>query len=103
MMWVGVIAGSLGCYVEKLLGYLLPTSVAENPAIRRIFGLMPVALLAALVAVQTFAAGTTLTIDARAVALIVAVVLLVLRAPFLAVVILAGVTAAGLRALGWAA
>ena len=103
MMWVGVIAGSLGCYLEKLVGYLLPAGIAENPTVRRIFGLMPVALLAALVAVQTFATGTTLTLDARTAALAVAVVALILRAPFLAVVILAGVTAAGLRALGWAA
>lgn len=103
MMWVGVIAGSLGCYLEKLVGYLLPAGIAENPTVRRVFGLMPVALLAALVAVQTFATGTTLTLDARAAALAVAVVALILRAPFLAVVILAGVTAAGLRALGWAA
>ena len=60
------------------------------------------ARVAALVAVQTFATGTALTLDARAAALAVAVVALILRAPFLAVVILAGVTAAGLRALGWA-
>lgn len=102
-MWIAVLAGSLGCYLEKLLGYLLPPSVLENDTTRRVFGLMPVALLAALVAVQTFAVGTTLTLDARVAGLAVAVVALVLRAPFLAVVILAGVTAAGLRALGWAA
>ena len=27
MIWVAVLAGSLGCYVEKLLGYALPRSV----------------------------------------------------------------------------
>lgn len=101
-MWIAVLAGSLGCYLEKLLGYLLPPSVLENATTRRVFGLMPVALLAALVAVQTFALGTALTLDARVAGLAVAVVALLLRAPFLVVVILAGVTAAGLRALGWA-
>ena len=41
------------------------------------------ALLSALIGVQVFASGTGLTLDARAVGLGVAVVLLVLRAPFL--------------------
>ena len=101
-MWFAVLAGSLGCYLEKLLGYLLPPAVLENATTRRVFGLMPVALLAALVAVQTFAVGTSLALDARVAGLAVAVVALLLRAPFLAVVVLAGVTAGGLRALGWA-
>ena len=30
MIWVAVLAGSLGCYVEKLLGYALPRSVIER-------------------------------------------------------------------------
>lgn len=101
-MWIAVLAASLGCYAEKVLGYLVPASVLESRTFRQISGLMPVALLAALVAVQTFASGMTLTLDARAAALGVAVVALILRAPFLVVVLLAGITAAGLRALGWA-
>jgi hypothetical protein len=98
-MWFAVIAGSLGCYVEKLAGYFLPHSVLENTAVRRVAGLLPVALLAALVAVQTFAVGQTLVIDARAAGLAAAVVALLLRAPFLVVVFVAAVTAAGLRAI----
>jgi branched chain amino acid efflux pump len=42
-----------------------------------------------------------LTLDARAAGLAVAVVALLLRAPFLVVVVLAAATAAGLRYLGW--
>ncbi len=102
-MWFAVLIASLGCYVEKLLGYLVPASVLENRTFRQISGLMPVALLAALVSVQTFASGMALALDARAVALGAAIVALLLRAPFLVVVIVAGVTAGGLRALGWAA
>ncbi|MDI1288718.1 MAG: AzlD domain-containing protein, partial [bacterium] len=55
MIWFAVLAGSIGCYVEKLVGHLLPASVLEREGVRRIAGLLPVALLAALVAVQTFA------------------------------------------------
>ena len=65
MIWVAVLAGSLGCYVEKLLGFALPHSVFERESVRRVSGLLPVALLAALVAVQTFADGQELVIDAR--------------------------------------
>jgi hypothetical protein len=59
-----------------------------------------VALLAALAAVQTFATGTSLVIDARAAGVAVAVVALLLRAPFIVVVVAAAATAALLRLLG---
>jgi len=52
--------------------------------------------------VQTFtASGDGLVLDARAAGVAVAVSALLLRAPFLVVVILAAATAATLRALGW--
>lgn len=100
MMWAAVLAGSLGCYLEKLVGYFLPATVLENESIRRVAGLLPVALLAALVGVQTFADGQSLVIDARLAGVAAAVVALLLRAPFLVVVLVAAVTAALLRALG---
>jgi hypothetical protein len=59
-----------------------------------------VALLGALVAVQTFAVGQALVIDARLAGLAAAVVALLLKAPFLVVVVVAAVTAALLRATG---
>lgn len=103
MMWFAVLAGSLGCYAQKLAGYFLPHAVLENPAVRRVAGLLPVALLAALVGVQTFAQGQTLVIDARAAGLAAAVIALLLRAPFLVVVLVAALAAALLRAAGVAA
>lgn len=103
MIWFAVLAGSLGTYLAKLVGYLLPGSMLSRTDIRRITGLLPVALLAALVAVQTFAVGQTLVIDARLVGVIVAVIALLLRAPFLVVVLAAAITAALLRAAGLAA
>jgi uncharacterized membrane protein len=100
MTWAAVLLGSLGCYLEKLVGYFLPAAVLENDSVRRVAGLLPVALLAALVAVQTFAVGQTLVIDARLAGVAAAVIALLLRAPFLAVVLVAAVTAAVLRAMG---
>ena len=52
----------------------------------RVSDLLPVALLAALAAVQTFATGDTLVLDARVAGVAVAAVALLLRAPFLVVV-----------------
>lgn len=103
MIWPAVILGSIGCYVLKLAGYLLPDDTLDSPRVRHIAGLMPVALLAALVAVQTFAQGQELVIDGRLAGLAAAIVALVLRAPFLVVIVVAAVTAAALRAAGWAA
>ena len=53
-----------------------------------------------VVAVQTFDAGGAVRLDARAAGLLAAVVALMLRAPFLLVIVMAAATAAALRALG---
>ena len=103
MIWAVVLAAGAGCYLLKLAGLSVPASVLERPVVSRVADLIPVALLAALVAVQVFADGTRLTIDARAAGLAVAVVALLLRAPFLVVVFAAALTAALLRLVfpGW--
>jgi branched-subunit amino acid transport protein len=103
MMWLAIIGAGLGCYLLKLAGVCLPPRVLEHPLVERVADLIPVALLAALVAVQVFADGTRVTIDARAAGLAAAVVALMLRAPFLVVVFVAAATAALLRLVfpGW--
>jgi branched-subunit amino acid transport protein len=98
--WAAIVVAGLGCYLLKLAGLSVPARVLERPLVERIADLIPVALLAALVAVQVFASGPELVLDARAAALGVAVVLLVLRAPFLVVVFGAALAAALLRAIG---
>lgn len=99
MTWTAILAAGVGCYLLKLAGLSLPARVLDHPLVERVADLIPVALLAALVAVQVFADGTRLTIDARAAGLGAAVVALVLRAPFLVVVFVAAATAALLRLL----
>lgn len=66
----------------------------RHPTVERVADLIPVALLAALVAVQVFAGGATLTLDARVLGLGFAVVALLLRMPFLVVVVGAALVAA---------
>ena len=96
-MWWAILSAGVGCYALKLAGMSIPAAVLERPLVERIADLIPVALLAALVAVQVFARGTHLVLDARAAGLGFAVVALMLRAPFLVVVIVAALTAALLR------
>lgn len=103
MIWPAVIIGSIGCYLLKLAGYVIPERFLQGERLRRLTAMMPIALLAALVAVQTFSVGTALVIDARLAGLAAAIVALVLRAPFLVVVVVAAITAAVLRATGLAA
>ncbi|HET6652558.1 MAG TPA: AzlD domain-containing protein [Nocardioides sp.] len=98
-LWVAVIVTSVGCYLLKLTGLSVPEAVLEHPLVERVADLLPVALLAALVAVQVFADGQSLVLDARLVGLAVAVVALLFRAPFLVVVLLAAASAALVRLL----
>ena len=93
-MWSAIVLACVGCYLLKLAGLSLPERVLSHPAVERVADLIPVALLAALVAVQVFADGTTLTLDARLLGLAFALVALLLRAPFLVVVVGAAVVAA---------
>lgn len=97
MMWAAVAVGALGCYALKLAGLSLPRRVLDHPTVERVADLIPVALLAALVAVQVWSAGHSLTLDARTAGLGFALVALLLRAPFLVVVVGAAATAALLR------
>lgn len=99
-MWTAVLVASLGCYVLKLAGLSLPSRVLTHPLVERVADLIPVALLAALVAVQTWSSPGEVVLDARTAGLGFALVALLLRAPFLVVVIGAAAVAALLRAAG---
>lgn len=101
MIWWAVLGAGVGCYLLKLAGLSVPPGVLARPRVARAAVLLPVALLAGLVAVQVVGApdGGGLVLDARAAGLVVAVALLALRAPFLVVVVGAAVVAALLRLL----
>ncbi len=96
-MWTAIVVTAVGCYVLKLAGLSVPQTWLEQPLVNRIADMMPVALLAALVAVQTFSTGQDLTIDARLAGVGAGLVALLLRAPFLVVIGVAAVTTALLR------
>ena len=99
--WIAVLAASIIAFAFKQSGYTVPPAWLEQPRITRVTEMLPAALLAALVVLETFSTGSHLVLDARAAALIVAIIALLLRAPFIVVVVLAAITAAVLRLLGW--
>lgn len=99
-LWGAVLLAGVACLAIKLAGHVLPEHWLAQPRVARVAALVTVSLLAALVAVQTATRGGEVVVDARVPALVVAAVALVLRAPFVVVVVLAAATAAGLRLLG---
>lgn len=102
-MWTAILLAAVACLALKMAGYLTPAEWLERERPARITDLLTVALLAALVGVQTLGSGMAIELDARLPAVVVAGVLLWLRASFLVVVLAAAAVAALLRALGWAA
>ncbi len=103
--WIPVLVSCALAFSAKLLGGLVPQRWLDRPVVARCVTFLPVALLSALVATSTVltttTAGVRFAIDARLAALVVAGIALLLRAPFIVVIVLAGATAAGIRALGW--
>lgn len=97
-LWIWVLAACLLSFATKLLGYLVPAKVMDNPRMSRVAGTLTVGLLAALTVTNTLASGQAVVADARLVALAAALVALLLRAPFL-VVVIAGAAAAALARL----
>ena len=97
MTWTAVLLSAAGCYLLKRVGLSVPQQLLEHPLVARVAALLPVVLLAALAAVQTFADGPRLVVDARLAGVGAAVVALLLRAPFLVVVAVAAATAALVR------
>jgi hypothetical protein len=100
-LWMWLLLACLLGYAWKLVGYFVPASLLRNPRMSRIAGTMTIGLLASLTLVNAVASGQALALDARIGALAAAGVALLLRAPFLVVVLAGAGAAAGLRLLGW--
>lgn len=96
-LWGSIVLAGLLAWATKLLGYLVPGRWLAQPRVAHASASMTVALLAALVALNTFADGQRLQLDARLGALLAAALALRLRAPFLLVVLLGAAAAALLR------
>lgn len=100
MSWTLLLALCGVSYGLKAVGPLLAGGRELGPQARQALDLVAVPLLGALIVVQTLGDGHGPVIDARVPALAVAGILVLRRAPFLVVVLVAAATAALLRALG---
>jgi branched-subunit amino acid transport protein len=97
--WLVVVVTGIGTLALKAAG---PVLLGGRPLPDRLSGVVTLvgpALLAALVAIGTFAQGQRLVVDARVLGVAAAAVAIRLRAPVLLVVIIAAAVTASTRAL----
>ena len=99
MIWVAVLVGSAIAYALKALGFVVPERLLDRPIVAQLVAMFPVALLAALLGVVTFGEQMAVVIDARFAAVLAAGIALLLRAPFLVVVVVGAATAGLIRAI----
>jgi predicted branched-subunit amino acid permease len=93
-VWIAIAALALGTAALKLAGPLLLGGRLLPFRVMSVVGLLASSLLAALVIVETFGQGRSLTLDARAFGALFAVVALARRAPLTVVVLGAAAVAA---------
>jgi len=93
-LWIAVIGTSAIGFALKYLGHSIPERFVTNPRALRINTLIPIALLSALVGVQTITDKGKWIVDQRLAGVAVAIIVLALKAPYFVVVISAAVTSA---------
>lgn len=92
--WIAVIGTSAIAFFLKYSGHSVPEKWLSHPKNQKVNSLIPIALLSALVAVQSFTEKSKLIIDHRLLGLSVAIMALFLKAPFPIVVISAALSSA---------
>ena len=98
-LWAWIVLGCVAAWAIKFAGYLVPVRWLQSPRMNRVAGCLTIGLLASLTAMNTVSAGQGLAFDARIGALLAAAVALMLRLPFLLVVIVGAAAAAVIRLL----
>lgn len=93
-LWVATLLTSAICFALKYAGYSLPKSILNRPIIQRVNTLIPIALLSALVAVQTFGVDRTVTIDHRLAGVGAAALALRFKASFPVMMVIAAIVSA---------
>jgi uncharacterized membrane protein len=98
-VWITIAGLAAATAAIKAAGPLTLGGRPLSPRLLVIISLLAPALLAALVATQTFADGQDLVIDARAAGVAAAAATIALRAPLVVTIMVAAVVTAGLRAV----
>jgi uncharacterized membrane protein len=99
-VWVTIAALALATAGLKLAGPLFLGGRPLPPRVLNVLEPLAAALLAALVVVETFGRGRSLTLDARALGAAFAAVAVTRRTPVMVVVLGAAAVAAVARAIG---
>lgn len=97
MSWTAIAVLAAGAYAFKALGLALGGRRLPD-SLNACIGLLPAALLPALIAVQTLTTEDRWVVDARAAGVGAAIVAAWRRAPFPVVILLGAAVTAGLRA-----
>ncbi len=101
MTWWAIVAMAAGVSGQRLLGmFWAGPHLARRPRLARLADLLPAAVIAGVVAQLTFVSDARLTVDARAVGLLVAVVMVWRRAPLIVVVVTSAAVTALVRLIG---
>jgi uncharacterized membrane protein len=100
MSWTAIGLIAAGAYLFKVVGLVVigPRATAGGRGLE-VAALLPPALLAALVAVQTLGDGRSVQLDARVAGVAVAAVAAWRRAPFVVVIAIGAAVTAALRAV----
>jgi branched-subunit amino acid transport protein len=99
MTWTLIILLAVGAYAFKVTGLIILGGRSLPPVFERCLGLIPAAIITALVMKDTFTVGQDLTLDARALGIAVAVVAAWKRAPLIVVIVLGAAATALVRQL----
>lgn len=94
IFWLATLGTSIVAFLLKYAGHSVPQRWLAHPKIGKVNALIPIALLSALVSVQSFTIKSELIIDQRLAGLATAAIALLLKAPFPIVVISAAVSSA---------
>lgn len=97
MSWTFIFALAVVSYGFKLLGSVIIGQRTMPPVLERCLLLIPAALLAGLIAKDTFTVGQTIGVDARAAGLTVAAFATWKKLPFAAIIVLGVGTTALIR------
>lgn len=102
MTWLGLAILVGGNFTIRMLGvFVLGDRIGGNERFTRLLGLLPLAIVAAVVVIQTFATKQNLVVDARVVGVGFAALAAWKRLPLVVVVLGAALATALVRQLGW--
>lgn len=97
MTWLGIGILAAGAYCAKAAGLLFGARLGAFRRVDPLLALLPGAVLAALVVVQTFDGGRRLVVDARLPGVLIGSIAAWRRAPFVVVVAAAAAVTALVR------